>query len=136
MRRIEFKAVYVTLAMILLASVAHADLHYTMKSTTSAYKLMGKEFPAQETTINGWIGDSLAYMDMDTAAVLLNSKTGTVYLIDKKKKEYAELNMNNLSAMVDSATEGMDEKQAEAMQKMMKSMMGSAKLEVTATNTR
>ncbi len=133
MKRIGFKSVFVVMAMLLLASVAHADLHYTMKSTTGPYKIMGKDFPAQETTINGWIGDSLAYMDMDTAAVLLNTKTGTVFMIDKQKKTYAELNLNNISAMVNSATEGMDEKQAQAMQDMMKKMMGSAKFDVTAT---
>jgi hypothetical protein len=114
-------------------SSAVADVHYQMKTSTSEYEMMGKKVPASEMIVDGWLGDTLAFMSMDTSAILFNANNKKLYMINHPKKNYAVMELGNMEAMMKSMGADMEPEQYEMMKGMMEKMMGSLKFQVENT---
>lgn len=80
------------LALLSMATVpAHADTLLTLKSHQDAFEVQGQSQPAQDSTVELWIGEAGIARDDTTSRVVLAG--GKLYLVDHGSKTYSALDL-------------------------------------------
>ncbi|MCK4858156.1 MAG: DUF4412 domain-containing protein [candidate division Zixibacteria bacterium] len=125
---------FVGVLLLVLPALLQADVFYKMQIKTDAYEIMGQKHPAEEHVVSVWLAKGKAYMDMDTAAVLVDGEKEIMYMINHSNKSYLEMPMGGPAEMAEAMGAEGDEDQTAAMKEMMKNMAGTMKFTVTPTD--
>jgi len=126
-----------SLTMLAIPSLVHADTFIKTAFHTDAMKMGPQTTPAVDDTSITWMGDNLAVMSKNEASsIVINGETGLIYMIDHEDKSYTEMPMDDLGDIEKMmAGSGADEAEAAMYGKQLKSMMAAMKMEATVTPT-
>jgi hypothetical protein len=131
-------AVAVLAVMALVApSLVHADTFIKSTNHTDAMKMGPQTTPAVDDTSTTWMGDNVAVMSSGEAtSMIIDGKTGIVYMVDHEAKSYTEMPMDALGdlekMMVGS---GRDKAEAAMYGQQMQAMMAAMKMSAKVTAT-
>ncbi len=132
-------AAIVMLVAVLMAmpSLVLADTFIKSAFHQDAMKMGPQTTPARDDTSTTWMGDNVAVMhEGETSSMLVNGKTGMIYMIDHEKKSYTEMPVDALGDIEKMlAGSGADEDEAAMMKQQMQAMMAMMKMEVKVTPT-
>ncbi|MBD3418650.1 MAG: DUF4412 domain-containing protein [Chitinivibrionales bacterium] len=107
-----------------------ADYFAKHKQTQDAYEIMGRKVPASEKTVETWISDSKARMDMgNDSSIILDGDKKTVTVLSHASKSFMTIDLAEVKAEMNEA---LSHSGVEGMPEMMQSMM---KFDAQVTNT-
>lgn len=74
-------------------AVAGADSLLTLKTQQEAYQMAGRDVPAQETTVEMWIGDGRVSRDDGKNTVILRTEPDELYVINHDERSFARIEL-------------------------------------------
>lgn len=133
--RIALAFCLATLAGLVLAAPARADICMKQRTHTDAFQMMGKSQPAKDETAVIWLTEGMARIDHDGGmSTLFAADKKILYMIDHNKKQYAEMPLDFDKMMQEAAGENAEAKEAMAkVPGFMKNMMQGMSAKVTDT---
>lgn len=135
MRQRGWKSAAVTvtaLALLILPSVAGADLYVKQVTNTEAFEVMGQKQPARSDTAEIWMGEKMGRLNMGNASIIVDKEKAMMYVLDMNNNSYYELSfdvLGDLEKMIGDSPEAKQQLQ------MMQGMLGMMKLSITVTPT-
>jgi len=125
--------ILVTLSLLLVSTLAQADVYMKQKKHTGGMQVMGQQRPAEDVVEEIRITDTGFRSDnpKNSVIMLVEGKTTKIIMINHEDKSYMEMPMNMGDMMSKMAKDAGAEDMA-AMQNMMKGMM---KMDATVTAT-
>jgi len=128
----------VTLAFGLgLVGSAGGDSFFKQVTHTDAVDFMGETQPASDDTTVIWIGEDRSFSNSgDTTSIICLPGENALFTLDHVRRQYTRMPLT-FDDMRDEALSEQDEEaaqMAEAMQQMMETMLGEARVSVTPTD--
>ena len=130
-RSLSWIGVLLTLACLIAAGSAQADVYMKQRQHSDGMQIMGQQKPAEEVIEEIWITNRGFRSDSSKNSMIMLLEEKKMIMINHEDKSYAEMPMN-MGEMMSKITEGEDKEEAAAFQNMMKNMM---KMEATVQVT-
>ncbi len=137
MRPLTVAVAVLALTMLAVPSLVHADTFIKTAYHTDAMKMGPQTTPAVDDTSITWMGDNMAAMNKgEASSMIINGKTGIIYMIDHEDKSYTEMPMDALGDIEKMmAGSGRDKDEAAMVGRQMQAMMAAMKMEAKVTPT-
>lgn len=123
--------IFMILLLVIVSSLAQADVYMKQKRHSDGMKVMGQQKPAEDVVEKIWITDKGFRSDNPQSSMIMLLDKKVMIMINHKEKSYTEMPMN-MGDMMSKKSKDMDAEDRAAFQKMMKGMM---KMEVSVQPT-
>ncbi|MBN2054787.1 hypothetical protein JW905_07685 [bacterium] len=130
MKKLLLGVLVLTVALT-AAPLVSADTYLKYESHTDGFSMMGQTQPPKDDFNTMWLSKEHALINQGgESSVLVNIGDNKMYIINHKEKNYAEMEMGDLSSMI--GEKEMSDKEKEQFNQLMASMM---QLKATVTKT-